>query len=672
MPSPADYVDARTAAAAILGGFLEKADPPISFVYDGRSSRDLLPEWKVTRNSAAKGDRTLHTVTWVDPKTGLELVADIREYNDFPAIEWTLHFSNGGAVTTPLLESVQAFDHSWSVAPLEAVVLHRLLGCTSTVADFAPVTDIIVPGFKARITPIGGRSSNLAMPFFNLELPGNRGVFVAIGWTGQWAAEFERPYLSDSLASMGSIVRVRTGMALTRMTLLPGETIRTPQSLLLSWEGDPAGAHNDFRRLILRHKTPRIGRKPAELPIAACGWYQFRSGNDYTEANQIDFARLYRKLGLDVDTFWVDAGWFEGGWPNGVGSWFPRKEAFPNGFRKLSEVVHGLGMKFLVWFEPERVAAGSWLHREHPEWLLSHADGATVFNVVRDSPRNYLLNLGNPAARKWLTDHVSEMIEDSHIDIYRHDANIDPLDFWPLADAPNRQGMAEIRHIEGLYAYWEELKRRHPWLLVECCCSGNRRFDLESVSRAINLWRSDYTFHPAADQGQTYGISHFVLLSANGCKAVDAYGFRSLLGPGMCLCWDPRLKEFPVEQARGNIALFKRLRPYFSGDYYPLTPYSTKENAWLAYQFHRGDLEKGVVLAFRRPSCALGGVSVQLGGVTHGATYEVEDVDTGKIAMYDGKELADLRVTAASSPAAVVLTYRRLTSSGVPVLPMRS
>jgi len=105
-------------------------------------------------------------VTWVDPKTGLELVADIREYNDFPAIEWTLHFSNGGAVTTPLLESVQAFDHSWSVAPLEAVVLHRLLGCTSTVADFAPVTDIIVPGFKARITPIGGRSSNLAMPFF--------------------------------------------------------------------------------------------------------------------------------------------------------------------------------------------------------------------------------------------------------------------------------------------------------------------------------------------------------------------------------------------------------------------------------------------------------------------------------------------------------------------------
>jgi alpha-galactosidase len=652
--------DSRKAAAAMLGRFLDTADAPVSFTYGGRSSRDLLPQWRVTRTAVSESDRTLHTVTYADPDTGVELVADIREYKDFPAIEWTLRFRNAGAANTPILENVQVLDYTVDVPALEAVVLHRLMGCTSTISDFAPVTDIIVPGFKSRIAPIGGRSSNYAMPFFNLELPGNRGILVAIGWTGQWAAELARPYFKDSLHSEGNSVSVRTGMGRTRLTLLPGETIRTPQSLVLFWEGDQNSAHNQFRRLVLRHKTPHIGGKPVELPIAACGWFQFRSGNEYTEENQIAFARLYRKRGLDVDTFWVDAGWFEGGWPHGVGSWFPRKEAFPNGFRKLSEVVHGLGMKFLVWFGPERVAAGSWLHREHPEWLLSHADGANAWYVVRPSPRNYLLDLGNPAARKWLTDHVSQMIEDAHIDIYRHDANIDPLDYWPLADAPDRQGITEIRYIEGLYAYWEELKRRHPGLLVECCCSGNRRFDLETISRTINLWRSDYTFHPAADQCQTYGISHFIQLSANGCKAVDAYGFRSLLEPAMCLCWDPRSDDFPVEQARSNIALFKRVRPYFSGDYYPLTPYSTRENVWLAYQFHRYDLDEGVVLAFRRPSCTLSGVSVQLGGVTRGATYEVEDVDTGRLTVHQGAELADLRVTAAPQPAAVVLIYRRL------------
>ena len=171
----------------------------------------------------------------------------------------------------------------------------------------------------------------------------------------------------------------------------------------------------------------------------------------------------------------------------------------------------------------------------------------------------YLLNLGNPEARAWLTDHVSTLIEESKIDIYRHDANIDPLNYWALADAPDRQGITEIRYIEGLYAYWEDLKTRHPGLLVECCSSGNRRFDLETISRTINLWRSDFAFRPAADQCQTYGISQFIQLSANGCKAVDKYGFRSVLGPGMCLCWDPRAKDFP----RG--AGPQRYRPFQAG-----------------------------------------------------------------------------------------------------------
>ncbi|MCL5098753.1 MAG: alpha-galactosidase, partial [Candidatus Omnitrophica bacterium] len=382
--------------------------------------------------------------------------------------------------------------------------------------------------------------------------------------------------------------------------------------------------------------------------------------NGYTESNQIAFARLYKKSGLDFETFWVDAGWFEGGWPHGVGNWFPRKDAFPDGFRNLSKVVHDLGMNFLVWFEPERVAAGTWLEREHRDWLLAVPEGARIY-CPDASVRNYLLNLGNPEARAWLTDHVSKMIEEGGIDIYRHDANIDPLDFWPLADAPDRQGMTEIRHIEGLYAYWEELKTRHPGLVVECCCSGNRRFDLESISRTINLWRSDYVFHPTEDQCQTYGISFYVQLHANGCNTVDKYWFRSMLAPGMCLCWDPRAPDFPLEQAREDIALFKRARPYFSGDYYPLTPYSTKDNVWFAYEFYRPDLDAGVVLAFRRPACASTETVLRLGGLQPDARYEVENLDTGGTERNEGTKLAlGLRVQVQEKPGSVVLFFRKV------------
>jgi alpha-galactosidase len=230
-----------------------------------------------------------------------------------------------------------------------------------------------------------------------------------------------------------------------------------------------------------------------------------------------------------------------------------------------------------------------------------------------------------------------------------------------MADAPDRQGITEIRHIEGLYAYWEELKARHPGLLVECCSSGNRRFDLETMNRTINLWRSDFAFRSTADQCQTFGISRFIPLSVGPSKSPEKYAFRSDLGPGMCLSWDPGEKDFPVEQARSDIALFKRLRPYFAGDYYPLTPYSTKENVWIAYQFDRPDINEGVVLAFRRPSCPSSELVVRMGGIVQDAEYEIENVDSGKKTLHKGADLiaSGLKIAATSQPESAVLIYRR-------------
>ena len=43
------------------------------------------------------------------------------------------------------------------------------------------------------------------------------------------------------------------------------------------------------------------------------------------------------------------------------------------------------------------------------------------------------------------------------------------------------------------------------------------------------------------------------------------------------------------------------MQPYYFGDYYPLTPWSLDNGAWLAWQYDRPDLNSGVVLAFRRP-----------------------------------------------------------------------
>jgi len=68
-----------------------------------------------------------------------------------------------------------------------------------------------------------------------------------------------------------------------------------------------------------------------------------------------------------------------------------------------------------------------------------------------------LFNLGNDTARLWLTDHISGLIAKEGIDLYRQDFNMDPLPTGGAADAADRQGITEIRHVQGYLAYWDEL-----------------------------------------------------------------------------------------------------------------------------------------------------------------------------------------------------------------------
>jgi len=103
-------------------------------------------------------------------------------------------------------------------------------------------------------------------------------------------------------------------------------------------------------------------------------------------------------------------------------------------------------------------------------------------------------------------EHVSHMIEREGIDTYRQDFNFEPLTLWQFNDTPDRIGITEIEHVEGYLSYFDELHRRFPNLLIDTCASGGRRNDLETLRRAVPLWRSDFPYDPAAMQMQTYGL----------------------------------------------------------------------------------------------------------------------------------------------------------------------
>lgn len=620
---------------------LERA--PFSFIYNGKHSDNFLHSWEVDKlEKKISKDLEKCTVIWFDRETGLKVSFEAIRFTKYPAIEWVVRFKNERKEETPVLEDIQALDTIFSTSQGE-FVLHGARGSFPENTDFAPVRKRISRNSKLDFHPKGGRPSDNYLPFFNLEWS-NKGVMIYIGWSGQWLASFIR---KDD-----SSLRVRAGMELTHLRLYPGERIRTPSILLLFWHGERLYGHNLMRRLILKYYTPKnkdgLVQPPVAYSVHSLYYY-----NATSEKNLIDFIKKLAKLNLGVECVWLDAGWFRGGWPNGVGNWFPRKD-FPRGLGPVADVAHKKGLKFLVWFEPERVHKGTWLDKEHPEWIIR----------LRGVP-DRLLNLGNNDARKWLTEHISNMIKNYGIDIYRHDFNIDPLSFWRSLDKPDRQGIAEIRYIEGLYAFWDELLKRHPNLIIDNCASGGKRIDLETIKRSVPLWRTDLTcfcgISFTAIQAQTMGILLWLPARSAGTTGycdVDQYKFRSLMSTGISLSVNLlNINETSVKRLRKNIAELKELRQFFDGDFYPLTPYSLGEDRWAVYQLHREDLDQGIVLAFRRP-LAPRSIRVRLYGVYEDHKYELTYKDTAVKKIVEGNKLINgIRLTLPRPQSSLLIKY---------------
>jgi alpha-galactosidase len=272
------------------------------------------------------------------------------------------------------------------------------------------------------------------------------------------------------------------------------------------------------------------------------------------------------------------------------------------------------------------------------------------------------LNLGNPAARNWLVAHVDKLIEDQGVDLYRQDFNMAPLEHWRAADPSNRRGITEIRHVEGYLAYYDELRKRRPGMLLDTCSSGGKRNDLETLRRAIPLWRTDYSGVPVADQCCTYGISFWIPLYGQGAFQDDAYSFRSNMVPFVNCLFDVRKKTLDYNLLRRLASQWREIADCYLGDYYPLTKYSATGDSWMAWQFDRPETGRGFVQAFRRGDCILDVAKLRLRGLDPDAVYTLVNLDGAGAMEMLGRDLLDdgLPVAIRDQPGAVVIKYFRV------------
>ncbi|MHB0959756.1 MAG: alpha-galactosidase [Pirellulaceae bacterium] len=640
----------------IVDGHADSAyskDPPFSFQYGETAFADLLP--RLVRQSQVTqldDSRTRHELTYCDPESGLEVRCVAVEYRDFPTIEWTLYFRNSGRQDTPIISDILPLDTCFRRLSDDVYtrfgrpgefVLHHHTGSICAANDYQPHATVLPPRGTKLLASSGGRGSNGEFPYFNIQWPG-AGVIAAVGWPGQWRATFAR--------DEGPILRVSAGQELTHFTLHPGEEVRSPLVVLQFWKGDRIDAQNTWRRWMIAHNVPRPGGRLHPLHLSGCSSHFFNEMVTADEASQIAFIDRYVAEKIPIDYWWMDAGWYvnTSGWPN-TGTWEVDTHRFPRGLRAITDHAHNQNLQTIVWFEPERVTPGSWLYENHPEWLLGKEG------------EQKLLDLGNPEAWNWLVNHVDQLLKDQGIDLYRQDFNMDPLEYWRTNDAPDRQGITEIRHVTGYLAFWDELRRRHPGLLIDTCASGGRRNDLETLRRAVPLWRTDYILEPIGAQSCTFGISSWIPFHGTGVKEADAYLFRSMMTPYPNCLWDARREDLNYDELRRLTSQWQQLAPHYAGDFYPLTPYSLAPTDWLGWQFDRPEVGEGMVQVFRREASLYRAVDLVLRGLDPASSYLVTDIDAaGPPRQMTGAQLLEtgLPLEIANRPGAVIFTYRRV------------
>lgn len=628
---------------------------PLSFNYGGQPSSALLANVEPVVSVNRDGDVKVIEKKW-HLDDGLVVTLNARCYQDYQAEEWLAWISNTGEKKSKLITDLYVIDEAFPVQAKNEVVIHANRGDDCSKRSFEPFDIVLNKGQREVFYPSFedgspcGKSTTGARgwPYWNIQ-NGGQGWILALGWPGTWQTEFSR---EDD-----SSFRVKAGQRTFNAALMPGETVRTPLFCILPWKArDAAAAQNIWRHFYLDHVIPRFGGEP-EKPVTEiqCAMRE----------ESIAQAQRYIDAGIKPRITWCDAGWYptlSGQWLE-TGDWVLDPKRYPNGIKPFSDWAHAHGIECLLWFEPERVRGDHALNRDHKDWLL-YVNGWNT----------QTLNLGNPAALDWAINHFDRMIKDNGLDWYREDMNDrGPDKAWAQADTEtgkDRLGITENLYVQGHLAYWDALKERNPGLHIDACASGGRRDDLETMHRAVPLLRSDYQwlkeFGPEyidGNQCHTWALSAWFPFQGSAVYEYEPYKYRSFYLPSFGMGDMNEANRAAVIKAFNECKAIQPMMLY--GDYWPMTPYSLEDDAWIAWQFNRKKEGDGCIQAFRRENCDTESLTVKLRGLNPHARYRVKDLDSSRAFILSGKQLMKngLAITLPDKASAAIFVYEKVKRS---------
>ncbi|KOX07629.1 alpha-galactosidase [Streptomyces sp. NRRL B-3648] len=537
---------------------------------------------------------------------------------------------NGGPARVELLRADAA---TWTLPDREGWRLSQLHGrwAAESRLTAAPLTY----GEKV-IGSRRGHTGHQHLPWVALDTDATeeRGEVYgcALGWSGSWRIAVAQ--LPDARVQItGGAGYDDSGLLL----LAPGESYTTPVFAGLWSDGGFGGASRAWHAYQRAYVVPDADR---DRPVLFNSWEA--TFFDISEEQQLALARRAAEMGIEL--FVVDDGWFGARTSDraGLGDWTPNPDRFPRGLGPLADRVHGLGMRFGIWVEPEMVNPDSDLYRAHPDWV-QHMPGR-----ARTELRNQLvLNLAREDVQEYLWERLDTLLSGAAIDYVKWDFNRCFTDAgWPGEPYPQRLW---VDHVRALYALLDRLRAAHPGVAFESCSGGGGRIDLGVLGRTDQVWTSDNTdpldrlaiqhgfsqIHPARVMAAWVTDSPNTQL--NGRVSSLRFRFVSamagVLGVGGDLTeWSPQ----ELAEARRWVGLYKEIRPVVQhGELYRLRP---PAGGLSAVQYLRGG--ETVVLAWLQAQSHGEPVpAVRLRGLDPTASYECREtgeVHRGAVLLHHG------------------------------------
>ncbi|HUI40582.1 MAG TPA: glycoside hydrolase family 36 protein [Terriglobia bacterium] len=402
-------------------------------------------------------------------------------------------------------------------------------------------------------------------------------------------------------------------------TLLPaGATFATPTIFLGAFSGGADGAGN-----VLRRWVAHVLLNPADLRNPS---YPLLVSNSWGSGMEINEEKARRMIGdaakLGLEMFHLDAGWFRD-----VGDWHSHPQKFPHGVASLADYAHSLGLKFGLWVDWTQAGASAeagalsvhdptirdWLTRDvAADWKPEPFKGVT-------------LDIGYPPAAAWCGRELERLVNDYHLDMLEHDGYLvaegcvrsdhphATCGDAPMGPEPWLEGSCSTdvsyHATRAYYEIYDELRRRHPGLLLEACNDGGRMVDFGTAAHTDYFSITD-SYDPLSNRRAFYDASHVLPAPMLECY-VERYpganpaAFLYMLRSGM-MGWCTLMQDtaaWDSEQhaaARRAFDLYKtRLRPLIrAADLYHIAPRPDSEH-WDGVEYFATGTGQGVVYAFR-------------------------------------------------------------------------